>query len=398
MINFQDPKTNPYLYTELAEEFLKHGHKVYVITLLEKKYNEETSYKNEYGLNVLRLRCGNMFNVNMFTKGITTVSIPYKFKKAINRYFNDIKFDLVIYPTPPITFVSAVKYIKKRDNCRSYLILRDIFPQNGVDLGIIKNKILYWYFRNKEKQLYKISDYIGCMSRGNVDYVAKCNKIDRSKLEILCNWTKVRDDESSGNETPYREKYGLKDKMVAVFGGNIGIAQELEFLIELIKLYRDRDDIIFLIIGKGTEKEKIKKIIEREKLSNVLMKDHMLSSEFELLVRECDIGLINLDRRFTIPNMPSKTLSYFKAGIPILAAVDKNTDYGTLLENADAGLWSITGDIERYRDNFEKLINDGELRKRMGANGRKFLEENFTVEKAYDIIISHFQKLEAGNG
>lgn len=398
MINFQDPKTNPYLYTELAEEFLKHGHKVYVITLLEKKYNEETSYKNEYGLNVLRLKCGNMFNVNMFTKGITTVSIPYRFKKAINRYFSDIKFDLVIYPTPPITFVSAVKYIKKRDNCRSYLILRDIFPQNGVDLGIIKNKILYWYFRSKEKQLYKISDYIGCMSQGNVDYAAKFNKIDTSKLEILYNWTKVRNDESSGNETTYREKYGLEDKMVAIFGGNIGAAQELEFLIELIKLYRDRDDIIFLIIGKGTEKEKIKKIIEREKLSNVLMKDHMLSREFELLVRECDIGLINLDRRFSIPNIPSKTLSYFKAGIPILAAIDKNTDYGTLLENADAGLWSITGDIERYRDNFEKLINDGELRKRMGANGRKFLEENFTVEKAYDIVISHFQKLEAGNG
>lgn len=391
MINFQDPKTNPYLYTELAEEFYNHGHKVYVITLLEKKNGKETSYKNEYGLNVLRLRCGDMFNVNLFTKGITTVTIPYKFKKAINQYFGNIKFDLVIYPTPPITFVSTVKYIKNRDNCSSYLILRDIFPQNGVDLGIIKNKFLYWYFRNKEKQLYKISDYIGCMSEGNIDYIVKHNKIDKNKLEILYNWTKVYKQEDSGGSVSYREKYGLQRKIVAVFGGNIGAAQDLGFLLELVKLYKDRDDIIFLIIGEGTEKERIEKIIIQEKLTNVLLKKHIPSCEFDLLARECDLGLINLDRRFTIPNIPSKTLSYFKAGIPILAAIDKNTDYGKILDMANAGLWSITGDIDSYRANFEKLINDSELRKHMGDSGRRFLEENLTVEKSYDIIASHFQ-------
>ena len=393
MIAFPDTEKDSNLYSDLAEEFRNNGHNIYVATLLEKKYSQKTYLEKVKELNILRVRAGDWFNTNsVIKKGLTTITIANYFKKAIQKYFNNLKFDLVIYPTPPITFAPVVKYIKKRDNSRSYLILRDIFPQNVRDLGLLNNQLLFNYFRKKEKQLYDISDYIGCMSEGNIKYVLEYNKVDENKLEILYNWGKTNyDDELS--DVNYKGKYGLGNKFVAVFGGNIGLPQELEFLLELAKEYKERDDIIFLVIGKGAQKQKIVDLIKSENISNVVIKDHLPRDEYENLIAQCDIGLINLSRDFTIPNIPSKTIAYFKAGIPILASTDKNTDYKDLLvKKSKAGLWSETGDLKTYKSNFDKLFYDKKLREELGRNGRKFLEENLSVKKAYQIIMKHFEK------
>jgi glycosyltransferase involved in cell wall biosynthesis len=310
----------------------------------------------------------------------------------MQKYFSNIKFDLVIYFTPPITLAPVVKYIKKRDKCRSYLVLRDIFPQGIRDLGLLNNQLLFNYFRRKEKQLYDLSDYIGCMSDGNIRYVLKHNNVDENKLEILYNWGKITyDNESIG--VNYRKKYGLGSKFVAVFGGNIGLPQELEFLLKLAKEYKERDDIVFLIVGKGAEKQRMINIVKSEKLSNVIIKDMMQRDEYDSLLKQCNVGLINLNRKFTIPNIPSKTVAYFKASIPILASTDKNTDYkDLLLKEARAGLWSETGDLKTYKNNFEKLFNNKKLREELGNNGRKYFEKNLSVEKAYQTIIKHFKQ------
>lgn len=389
MITFPDMRKNSNLYTDLVEEFNNNGHNVYVAALLEKKNNKNTFTEKINGITVLRVKCGDMFNVNLVRKGITTISLPYKFKHAINKYFNSTKFDLIIYPTPPITFAPVVKYIKKRDKCKSYLILRDIFPQNARDLGLMNNNLLFNYFRKKEQQLYDLSDYIGCMSQGNIKYVLEHNNIDEGKLEILYNWKKIGND-IKNDAVDYKRKYGLENKFVAIFGGNIGLPQELEFLLELAREYKNRDDIVFLIFGEGTEKGKMINIIKDEKLSNVVIKDNIRRDDYQNLIKQCDVGLINLNRNFTIPNMPSKIIGYFEAGIPILASTDKNTDLGGFLQETKTGLWSETGDLEGYKSNFEKLFNDKKLREELGENGRKFLEENLSVERTYQIISKHF--------
>jgi glycosyltransferase involved in cell wall biosynthesis len=392
MISFPDIRKNSNLYSDLAEEFKENGNNIYVATLLEKKYNQNTYIERVKDLNILRVRAGDWFNTNsVIKKGLTTVTIANYFKKAIQKYFNNIKFDLVIYPTPPITFAPVVKYIKRRDNSKSYLILRDIFPQNVRDLGLLNNQLLFNYFRRKEKQLYNISDYIGCMSGGNIKYILEHNDIDENKLEILYNWGKV----IRNNEVltiDYKRKYGLENKFIAVFGGNIGLPQELEFLLKLAKECKEKDDVVFLIVGKGAQKQKIVNLVKSKNISNIIIKDYLPRGEYDNLIKQCDIGLINLSRKFTIPNIPSKTIAYFKAGIPILASTDKNTDYKDLLiKRAKAGLWSETGDLKTYKSNFDKLFNDKKLREELGKNGGRFLEENLSVGKAYEIISKHFK-------
>lgn len=390
LIAFPDPEQHSNLYSDLAVEFTRRGHEVFVATLREASEGEDTGLQVVRGIKVLRVRCGNLFGVGLIRKGLTTLSLPRRFMAAIRQFFTGIRFDLVVFPTPPITFAPVVRRLKHEQGCRTYLVLRDIFPQNARDLGMIKDPLTYWLFRRKEQQLYGVSDYIGCMSPGNIQYVRAHNAVDPEKLEILYNWEAVREEGADGNARSIREKYGLGDRFVAVFGGNIGYAQELEFLLELARLYRDRTDVMFLIIGKGVMKRRIESIVASQDLRNVMMKDFVPRDDYNHLLRACDVGLINLDRRFTIPNIPSKVLAYFAAGIPVLAAIDRSTDFGCLLDDCGAGLWSITGDLPAYQRNFERLLGDVELRRQLGGNGRRALLEKFTVERAYETIMAHW--------
>ena len=386
-------EANPNLYTELMEEFRDQGHEVYVAAIEEKKNGKQTRISMEKGIRILHIKTGNLFNVNPIEKGLTTLSLGNLFKNGLKEYYSEVKFDLVLMPTPPITFAPAMDYIKKRDGAKAYLILRDIFPQNAKDLNLMKNELLFQFFRSKEKAMYKVADFIGCMSQGNIDYVLKHNpEVDRSKLELMPNWSKVSTEEHKVDfgGIDYKAKYGLAGKFVCVFGGNIGWPQELEFLLELAKAVKERNEIAFLIVGKGITKPKIEKLIQTEHLTNVHLRDYLPKEDYDGLVSQCDVGLINLDRRFTIPNIPSKTTGYFKAGIPILASIDANTDYGKILEEAKAGLWSVTGDLEAYKKNLMYFVEHPEKTKQMGQNGKNYLKEYLSVTTAYNTVMRHF--------
>ena len=186
------------IYTDLLRTFRDNGHNVYVVSANEKRHGKETEFVEESGIHALRVKIGNITKCGMIEKGISTVRVESQFIRAIKKYLSDVKFDLVIYSTPPITFAKAVEYIKKRDGARSYLLLKDIFPQNAVDIGIMTKGglkgVLYKFFRNKEKKLYKFSDRIGCMSQANADYIIRNNsEVDPEKVEVCPNSIEIVD-------------------------------------------------------------------------------------------------------------------------------------------------------------------------------------------------------------
>lgn len=393
LLDYSKDENHLGLYKELVYEFRDRGEEVYVATVSEKKYGFETQLSRENGVNVLRIKTGNMFGVSFIEKGITNLTLGSIFKKEINKQFNNIKFDLVVHHTPPITFTPVINYLKAKYNTKSYLILRDIFPQNAKDLGIIKNKLLFNFFRKKEEILYKKSDFIGCMSQGNVKYIENYNsEVDKDKLHILRNWGKIKPILNI-NKKDIREKYGFSENdFILVFGGNMGKPQGLEFLLILAKEYKEKKDIKFLLIGKGNEKNKLQLMKEHEKLENVIFLDFIPREEYEILTGACDIGIVSLHSSFTIPNIPSKTVDYCKLSLPILATVDKNTDYPEILEKeAKCGLASIYGNLEKYKENLEKLYNNPRLREELGKNGRQYYENKLGVDKAYETIMKQIK-------
>lgn len=378
-----EPHESSNLYADLIDEFVKNRHEVTVISATDE--NQAPGLKKEKGAEVLRVKTQKIFNVHPLLKGVATVRVPHQLKSAIKEHFSKRSFDLVVTPTPPITFVNIVAWLKKKYPLKSYLILRDIFPQNARDLGMMKNPFLFSYFRRKEKKLYRYSDYIGCMSQGNIDYVIKHNpEVSPKKLCLLPNWQKIYPILEKNESV--KEKYSLAGKYIAIFGGNIGEPQKIENIVALANEYRDNNNIVFLIIGSGTRKRYLEQLVSSQRLHNVIIKDQLPRTDYQELVYNADVGLISLNEKFTIPNIPSKTLSYFNAKVPILAAIDSNTDYGKILESSGSGLWSVTGDIQKYKSNFDRLYNNPELRRQMGENGYAYLVGYLTPEMTYKTI------------
>ena len=383
-------------YTDLLREFVRHGDKVYIVSPTERREGKETQLIEEDQSVILKVKTGNIQKTNFIEKGISTVMIESQFLHAIKKYFSNTKFDLVLYPTPPITFVKVVEYVKRRDGAKTYLLLKDIFPQNAVDIGIMTKKglkgLLYKYFRIKEKKLYRISDTIGCMSPANVQYVLKHNpEIDELKVEVCPNVIEIID--KSVNEVTrktIREKYEIPtNKKVFVYGGNLGHPQGIDFLIECLNSQISNENVFFFIVGDGTDYKKIDEFYKNSEHANFKLMKRLPKEDYDAVVAACDVGLIFLDYRFTIPNFPSRLLGYLQAKLPVLACTDSNTDIGDVITEGGFGWWCESNNSNTFRDMIVNIIhNDLET---MGRAGYRYLIDHYSVEEVYEIIFKHYK-------
>ncbi|MCU7618697.1 glycosyltransferase family 4 protein [Chryseobacterium sp. PBS4-4] len=376
------------IYQDLLRKFRNEGHDVTIVTPMERRRGVSTNFKEKEGVSILQVKTFNIQKTNIIEKGIGTLAIEYQYLSAIKKYTSDKKFDLVLYSTPPITFAKVIEFVKKRDHAKSYLLLKDIFPQNAVDMNMLKDGgFLHKQFVRKEKKLYQISDTIGCMSEANVDFVLKHNpEINKSKVEVNPNTIEpVIFNYSDGQKKSIRKKYQIPtDKKVFVYGGNLGKPQGLDFLLETIQTTKF-DNIFFLIVGDGTEFPKIQEWFNNKKPGNAKLLQRLPKEDYDKLLAACDVGLIFLDKNFLIPNFPSRLLSYLEMKIPVLAATDSNTDIGDIIEKANCGYKVIAGNQNEMQMKLDALLKS-DLRI-LGDNAEKLLQNEYLVDRSYNLII-----------
>lgn len=389
---FPRPESSSTIYTDLAEALSEKGHSVTVVAAEEKKKYQSGGIQDERGCRVLRVKVGNMYDVNLIEKGISVVTLASYMKKAIKNNLSREQFDLILFEAPPATLVGVVQYAKKIFHAPAYLMMKDIFPQNAVDIGLMKKGIVYSYFRLKEKQLYKHANVIGCMSEGNCRYIAEHGHVPANKIEVFPNTKKICWHEALDNKSEIRKRYNIPcDKVVFIFGGNMGKPQGLPFLCEAINELKDNQEVYFVLVGRGTEKPYVEEKIGNTK--NVLILDNLPRNEYEQLVRACDVGIVSLDYRFTIPNYPSRILSYMEYQMPVLAATDRNTDFKELIEKAECGMWCYSNSVQDFVAAVKEMCADEEMRKQMGQNGRKYAEENFRVDVSVGILEEYYNSV-----
>lgn len=386
------------IYTDLMRKFRNEGHHVYVVTPHERRMGEPTRLDEREGVHVLGVKTLNVQKTNVIEKGIGQVSIESLYKHAISRYLKGVSFDLILYSTPPITFPKVIAYCKKHNpKAKTYLLLKDIFPQNAVDLGMMsKNgvkRFLYNFFRSKEKKLYALSDFIGCMSPANVRYVLEHNpEVNQGKVEVAPNSYEVPSSNSQVTQemrTRIREKYGLPlDKPIFIYGGNLGKPQGIPFLIDCLDANRNREDCHFVVVGNGTEYGKLDAWCKNTHPKSVSVFAHLPKDDYDQLVSSCNVGLIFLDYRFTIPNYPSRLLPYLMEKKPIIASTDTASDVGTIAEQNGYGFWCPSNDVAAFSACVDKMLQSD--LQQMGENGWQFFLNNYTVENTYDAIAKYF--------
>lgn len=389
------------IYSCLMKEFVAHGHDVYVVSPVEHRENKQGRPVCLKGMELHFAHIGNYFHTRWVEKGITTLLMPGQYIRVIKKELANVAFDMVLYSTPPVTFSGIVSYIKRRDHCKAYLMLKDIWPQSMVDLGTLKTTglqgIVYQYFRWKERQIYRVSDSIGCMSPACARYVLKHNRyLKRDKVGICPNAAKLEEKQeeslSESKKRVVRNKYGIPvEKVVFLFGGNIGNGQAPDFLCDCIWENEKRKDSFLLFVGKGTYYEKMKGTLEKWKAKNSKIIHYLEQDKYLELVRACDVGLVVLDYRFTVPNCPSRLISYLENKKPVLLATDIVSDVGPLAEKHGYGVWCESNDAKKFISLMDCFM-DADVRKEMGERGYYYLSRHYHTGKVYKEIMRCFEK------
>ena len=378
------------IFPDLLRKLRNEGHNVYIMSPTERRDKLKSHIIKERNTEILKVKTLNIQKAHLIEKGIATLAIEYQYLRALKFNYSNVKFDLVFYSTPPITFSKVIDYVKKRDNAFSYLLLKDIFPQNAVDMGMLKKGgLLHKFFLMKERKLYEISDKIGCLSQANVDFVLRHNpEVDPNKLEINPNSIDPKDNLITFEQKQnIKKKYGLPlFKKIFVYGGNLGKPQGLEFLFSTISNTKDQN-LFFMIVGSGTEYDRVKKFFETKKPKNAKLLKGLPKVDYDILLNACDVGLIFLHKNFTIPNIPCRLLSYLELGMPVIAATDVNTDLNDIITKSKCGYWLESGDDEAMQKAISNMMSNQLFFNKMKINGLNLLHNEYNVSRSYDLIL-----------
>lgn len=377
------------IYSDLMKVFISHGHCPYIVTPREKQTGEKTELIDYGNYAILKVCIGNTSNVSFVEKGVSTVLLEIQFKRAIRKYLADVKFDLILYSTPPITLGGVIKSLKKQHQAKTYLMLKDIFPQNAIDIGLFSSKsLIAKYFRARESQFYSVSDRIGCMSQANVDFLLKNNPtVSPDKVEILPNAILLnKENDRSIAKHKVRQIYGIPDDAITLlFGGNMGKPQGIPFLVDCLRALKNSNEYHFIVCGSGSEYHILKDYKNFEQPTNLTLINYLPKDEYDQLACGCDVGLIFLDHRFTIPNYPSRILSYMENCTPVICATDPNTDIGVMVEINNCGFACESNSVPAFIDCLKKL-KESDMNA-MGKSARKTCEDLFSVEECYKKIL-----------
>ena len=298
-----------------------------------------------------------------------------------------MRIDIIVSHSLPPELGYIVGGLKRHFKCRFYLIQSDYTWQDVVGFGFFsENSLVARYYQFWEKIMIKRADYIGCPTIGNISFIRKFHPyVDESTFNLLPFWMNELDVKPNYE---LKSKMGLSEKFVVVYGGSIGTAQKIEHVVELAETFREYNDIMFLILGKGPKLDQIKKMVLERELSNVMFTEFLPQDQYLALLATCDVGLILLNEKTAIPNFPSKALSYLNMKVPILAALDYVTDFGQFLEQNHAGLWAHSDTIDVLKSKLLDYYHSQDLRDTVKNNGYTLFKQLLTTESAYNTIMS----------
>jgi glycosyltransferase involved in cell wall biosynthesis len=374
------PVSGNNLYSDMVDELANQGHFVTVCVQDETRSSGQLLISFRRNICILSIPTGKITKTTILTKGINTLLLEYRFLKKLSK-FEFTSLDILLYSTPPITFQKVIVKLKKKYNCVNYLLLKDIFPQNAIDLGMIKkNSLLHIFFRYKEKMLYQYSDIIGCMSPGNVKYLIEKNHGINKKINITPNCISPQETVISLDKKAILGIYNIPPESIhLIYGGNIGKPQGIDFIIKCIHIIKNYRNIFLTIVGNGTEFSRLKKSIDKS-ISNVKLLDSLPKDKYLELLACMDIGLIFLDNRFTIPNFPSRILDYMDYSLPIIACTDIVCDVKQEICDQGAGFWCQSDNIDKFKDILEIVINSKDILIDMRYKSHELLLKKYSIK------------------
>ena len=369
---------------DLAQQFAVLGHRPVMIV---PSLNSERPWMMERldGVDVLRLAAPPTRAATHFRRALAELWLPFAMLRSVRRSpLRSAKWDLVVWYSPPIFFGPLIWALRRASGARTYLILRDIFPEWAVDLGIIKKGPAYLLLKAVAAFQYAVADTIGVQTASNLDHLPNWTKSKDRRTEVLHNWLATTPDIGCSIQVA---RTSLAGRKVFVYIGNMGVAQGIEILMDLIHSLRHRDDIGFLFVGRGSEFSKLEAERLSRDLNNVLFFDEIDPSEIPGLLAQCHVGLVALHPNHKTHNIPGKFVSYVQYGLPVLARVNRGTDLERLIQDSGVGRAYAGSSVNELKGLAEELADGEALRSTMSERGKRLGRSMFSPESAANQII-----------
>jgi glycosyltransferase involved in cell wall biosynthesis len=372
------------LARDLTAEFARQGHEV---TLLTPSPEARARYVevDETGVRVVRVRSGRLKGVNRLLRAMGEIRLSNALWNNAYDFLTANRHDLIVSYSPSIFFGRLVARLKALWGARSYLILRDIFPLWTAETGVLSRRNpVYRYFEHMAEVQYAAADVIGVQSVGDLRHFSGTSR----RVEVLYNWFSSEPLQPDGVDR--RAAYGVRDRFVFFYGGNIGVAQNLDLVIRLAGDLADDPRAYVLLVGEGSETDRLRAAISGRRLANIAIAPPIPEGEYFRLLSEMDVGLLCLDPRLTNNNFPAKLLGYMALGKPVLAALNPGHELFSLIHDADAGLCARADDYAKFLAHARRLLADPLTARSMGASARSLLESRFSAPAAARQVTSHF--------
>lgn len=370
---------------DLAVEMCKAGHSTVVIVPTV-GLSEEWTTETVDGVVLLRIRAPKTRDTGYVRRTLMELSLPFLMLLRLRKTpFARMRWDLVAWYSPTIFFGPLVWYLKRTSGCSTYLILRDIFPEWTIDLGLMRKGLAYAFFKGIAQIQYAVADVIGVQTKSNLSYMDGWLRHPGKRVEVLHNWQTPTLDTGSTIDIASTPLAGRK---IAVYIGNMGVAQGMDVLIDLAESLSHREDVGFLFVGRGSEVSRLRERVRASDLTNTLFFDEVDSREMPGLLAQCFLGLLALDPRHKTHNIPGKFLTYLLAGLPVLARVNQGTDLMQLINDERVGSAFDSSCPEQLGKFIERLINNPAECKVMSENGLGLAKRMFSSTNAVNQIMA----------
>ena len=382
------------LMVDLAGELKSRGHEVIVITTWP-KYNLDANLSLDGikadsvagEIRVIRVKALPLHNSGYLIRGVAQLLLPIILIYKLITLKIRVEAAIVYSPPLPLAFVGLWC---KKFGAKFILNLQDLFPQNAVDLGIMRNKWLVKLFFLIEKYCYSYADSITVHSNGNADVIRRRFPGFKNKIKTIHNWIEIANGCASCSDIDYRLKFGITKKYVAVFAGVIGPSQGLEIILGIAEALKYRDDLLFLIVGDGTEKQKLIDLKNSKNLHNVQFENFVSSENYSDLLKICSIGLVCLSSKNKMPVVPGKILGYMAAGMPIASFLHDESDGHQIVADAKCGITASSSNAGDCISKFELLMSRADDFELIGKNGFEYASKNFDKRVCIDKIEALF--------
>lgn len=400
---YPDVASTGQILTELAEGLKATFHTTVICTVpsytgqIDKHYRRHKYYyENINGVDVLRIRVPE-FRKNFSISRIINI-VSYFFSAIIaTRRVGHQDYVFTISQPPVLGGLLGVfgKYLK---HAKFIYNIQDFNPEQVMAVSFTSNPLILNTMMLLDKFSCRQADELIVVGRDMVDTLKNRFPIEMPRYAHINNWINEQEiiplDSNNERVRNFREKYGLLDKFVIMYSGNIGLYYDLLEIEKLFDQYKEEKDVVFAFVGQGTVLEDMQAYKEAHQLDNLVFIPYQDKRDLVYSLNAGDVHFVMNAKGIKGVSVPSKLYGVMAAGKPVLGILEEGAEARLIVEEASCGMIAEPGDYEAIRNTIDYFIaNRGsdELQK-MGQNGRTFLECNLTrnvsIQKYADQIVA----------